>query len=70
MKLTGTLTREFFGGEVWVLRTDDGGQYQLTGQVPDKLDGQRVKVKAEPSPQSFGFSMVGEILEVQTIRSA
>ena len=70
MKLTGPLTREFFGGEVWVLRTDEGAQYQLAGKVPASLEGQRVKVKAKPSENAFGIGMVGDILDVQDIKGA
>lgn len=70
MTLTGTLSREFFGGEVWVLRTDDGGQYQLAGSVPAKFEGKRVKVDATPSNNNFGISMVGQVLDLQSIKSA
>ena len=70
MNLTGMLTREFFGGEVWVLRTDDGAQYQLTGEVPAHLEDQRVKVKASPSENAFGIGMIGQILDVTSIEAA
>lgn len=69
MKLTGTLTREFFGGEVWVLRTDEGAQYQLTGDVPAALEGHRVNVQAEPSDNAFGIGMIGPILDVQSVEA-
>ena len=67
MNLTGTLTREFFGGEVWVLRTAEGAQYQLTGDIPEALEGHRVSVQAKPSDNAFGIGMIGPILDVQSI---
>ncbi|MCB9759007.1 MAG: hypothetical protein H6739_04140 [Alphaproteobacteria bacterium] len=70
MKLVGQLTKEFFGGEVWVLRTDDGATYQLSGSIPSKLENRRVRVSARPSEASFGFSMVGQILDVRRIAEA
>lgn len=70
MKLTGELTREFFGGDVWVLRTDDGQSFQLTGEIPEDLLDRRVDVEADRSEQAFGFAMVGEILEVRLIKPA
>ena len=70
MKLTGTLTREFFGGEIWVLRTDDGGQFQLVGKVPQGMEGARVRVKARPSDNNFGVSMVGPIVDLVSIKPA
>ena len=70
MKLTGVLTRQFFGGPVWVLQADGGAQYQLKGKVPEKYEGQRVQVEAEPAEQGFGLSMVGEVLEVKRVSAA
>ncbi|MCP4803964.1 MAG: hypothetical protein GY913_08975 [Proteobacteria bacterium] len=67
MTLVGTLKREFFGGPVWVLTADDGASYQLKGKVPDDLEGRRVRVSASKAEQGFGFSMVGEVLEVRSV---
>ena len=69
MKLTGTLTREFFGGNVWVLRADDGASYELKGKVPEKLEGCRVVVRARKARSQFGISMIGEILETSSIEA-
>ena len=68
MKLRGRLTRQFFGGEVWVLQADDGAQYQLQGRVPERLDGKQVEVDAAPARQNMGFSMVGDIVDVKSIK--
>jgi len=65
--LTGTLAREFFGGPIWVLRSDDGAAYQLNGTVPDELEGCRVKIKAKKAKGQHGISMIGEILDVSSV---
>ncbi len=70
MKLTGTLTRQFFGGPVWVLQADGGASYQLKGKVPEALEGRRVEVEGVAAEQGFGLSMVGEVLEVKRIAAA
>ncbi|MED5369939.1 MAG: DUF5818 domain-containing protein [Myxococcota bacterium] len=69
MTLQGTLSREFFGGEVWVLRTQDGQAYQLQGQVPPKLEGKQVEVIGEASDAAFGVAMVGPILDIKRLRA-
>lgn len=70
MSVVGTLTREFFGGPIWVLRSDDGASYQLNGKVPDELEGRRVKVKAKKARSQHGISMIGEILLLSSIEAA
>ena len=67
MELTGELRREFFGGDVWVLRTDDGQSYQLNGEIPETLLDRRVQVEASRAEAAFGFAMVGAILDVRRI---
>jgi hypothetical protein len=68
--LNGKLEKQFFGGEVWVLHAEGGAQYQLKGAIPDGLEGQQVRVEARPAAQGFGFSMVGEVLNVKKIEKA
>lgn len=70
MNLVGTLERQFFGGPVWVLKAEDGAQYQLQGSIPDRLDGEKVQVRGQPSAQGFGFSMVGDVIDVERIKKA
>lgn len=70
MNLKGTLQRQFFGGEVWVLDAEDGARYQLVGRIPEELAGKKVKVKGKPSPNNMGFSMVGDVLDVSRIEKA
>lgn len=66
----GTLRREFFGGEIWVLRTPDGQAYQLQGKIPSALEGKQVQVKGSASDKAFGIAMVGPILDVERIQVA
>ena len=67
MKLSGKLSRTFLGGPVWVLKSDDGKQYQLQGKIPGGLDGKSVIVQGQLSDSQFGISMVGDIVEVKSI---
>ncbi len=66
---TGTLKREFFGGEIWVLRTGAGQAYQLQGKIPPALENKQVKVKGSASDAAFGIAMVGPILDVESIQA-
>ena len=66
----GTLKREFFGGEIWVLRTKGGQAYQLQGKIPAELEDSQVKVQGSASDAAFGIAMVGPILDVQRIERA
>ena len=66
----GTLKREFFGGEIWVLRAKDGKAYQLQGKIPAELENSQVKVKGSASDAAFGIAMVGPILDVERIERA
>ena len=70
MKVTGELSKEFFGGDVWVLRVPGGATYELKGSIPSKLEGRTVTVQASPAEAQMGFSMIGEILQVSAIREA
>ena len=70
MELKGTLERQFFGGEIWVLNAEGGGVYQLKGKIPGKLDGKRVKVSGAPAATDVSFSMAGEIFDVKRIEKA
>lgn len=70
MDLSGTLRREDFVGETWILDTDTGERFQLVGEIPGALAGKRVKVSGHRSSAGFGFAMVGEVIEVRSIRAA
>ena len=64
----GRLERMFFGGWTWVLHADDGQQYQLTEDLPEEADGDRVVVEGTVDDSAMGFSMVGPILKVARLR--
>ena len=59
MKLKGTLSRTDVEGGHWLLKADDGEQYQLTGDVNAAKDGQRVEVEGKVDKQAMGFGMMG-----------
>lgn len=69
MKLSGRLSREFFGGDVWVLRASDGAQFQLLGEIPSGLDGKDVEVEGRLGEGEMGIAMVGDIVHVRSIRA-
>jgi hypothetical protein len=59
MKLKGKLTRTEVEGGHWLLETDSGDRYQLTGAVTDAKDGIRVEVEGKVDKQAMGFGMIG-----------
>jgi hypothetical protein len=69
MKLTGTIRRTELEGGHWVLHTDKGEQYQLTGATDDAKDGMRAEVEGKVDKQAMGFGMVGPHFTVQKIKA-
>ena len=67
MKLKGTIERSDLEGGHWVLKTDSGEQYQLTGSVAGAKDGMRAEVEGKVDKQAMGFGMVGPQFAVQKI---
>jgi hypothetical protein len=59
MKLKGTLTRTDIEGGHWLLRTEGGEQYQLSGAITGAKDGLRVEVEGKVDKQAMGFGMMG-----------
>jgi len=59
MKLKGTIRHTDVEGGHWVLVTDDGDQYQLTGHLMSAKDGLRAEVEGQVDKQAMGFGMVG-----------
>jgi len=59
MKLKGTLTRTDVEGGHWLLKTDSGEEYQLTGSITGATDGQRVEVEGKVDKNAMGFAMMG-----------
>lgn len=68
--LVGTLRREQFVDETWILDADDGQSYQLVGEIPSGLIGRKVRVQGERADAGFGFAMAGEVIAVRAIRPA
>ena len=67
MKLKGTITRTDIEGGAWLLKADDGEQYQLTGKVEGAQDGQRVEVEGNVDKNAMGFGMMGAHFTVQKL---
>ena len=69
-KFEGTLKHEDLGTGVWVLELADGEKLTLVGEIPDKLDGQRVTVQGR-EVEAMGFAMVGgRTIEVSQVAAA
>ena len=65
-KFTGRVSRSDLEGGHWVLVTDQGVTYQLTGGGPDLLkDGARAEVEGRIATRAMGIAMLGDILEVK-----
>lgn len=67
MKLKGTITRTDLEGGAWLLKADDGNQYQLTGTVDGAKDGMRVEVEGKVDKNAMGFGMMGPQFAVQKL---
>lgn len=67
MKLKGTISRSDLEGGQWILKTDSGDQYQLTGTLTAAKDGMRAEVEGKVDKQAMGFGMVGPQFAVQKI---
>jgi len=59
MKLKGVLTHSDVEGGHWLLKTDSGEEYQLTGAIKDAKDGIRVEVEGNVDKQAMGIAMMG-----------
>lgn len=69
-KYEGTLKHEDLGTGVWVLETGDGERLTLMGDIPAKLEGQRVTVQGK-EVEAMGFAMVGgRTIEVSQVAAA
>lgn len=69
MKLTGTILRSDLEGGHWVLKTDGGDQYQLTGSLDGIKDGMRAEVEGKVDKQAMGFGMMGPHFAVQRLKT-
>ena len=69
MKITGTIRRSDLEGGHWVLKTDGGDQYQLTGAVDGVKDGMRAEVEGKVDKQAMGIGMMGPHFSVQKLKA-
>jgi len=69
MKLTGTIRRTDLEGGHWVMHTEAGEQYQLTGQLDAVKDGMRAEVEGKVDKQAMGFGMVGPQFAVTKLKA-
>jgi hypothetical protein len=67
MKLKGTIRRSDLEGGQWVLETDSGERYQLSGALGDCKDGLAVEVEGKVDKGAMGIGMMGPQLAVQKI---
>ena len=67
MKLKGTIRRSDLEGGHWVLETEGGERYQLTGSLTDCKDGMAAEVEGKVDKGAMGIGMTGPQLAVQKI---
>jgi hypothetical protein len=67
MKLKGTIRRTDLEGGHWVLETEGGERYQLTGALESCKDGLLANVEGSVNRNAMGFGMTGPQLTVQKI---
>ena len=69
MKLQGTVSRTDVEGGAWLLKTDNGDQYQLTGATKELKDGTRVEVEGKVDKNAMGFTMMGAQFNVTKLKA-
>ncbi len=67
MKLKGTIRRSDLEGGHWVLHTDSGDQYQLTGSISGAKDGMKAEVEGKVEKDMMGIGMTGPHFTVQKL---
>ena len=67
MKVKGTIRRSDLEGGHWVLETDSGEHYQLTGSLGGAKDGQAVEIEGKVEKDAMGIGMTGPQLHVQKL---
>jgi len=67
MKLKGTIRRSDLEGGHWVLETDGGERYQLTGAITGCKDGMAAEVEGKVDKGAMGIGMTGPQLAVAKI---
>ena len=64
MKLKGTIRRSQLEGGLWLLETDKGENYQLSGDLKAAKDGLEVEVEGKVDKGAMGIGMAGPQLVV------
>lgn len=67
MKLKGTIRRNDLAGGHWVIETEGGETYQLTGSIDAAKDGMRAEVEGKVDKQAMGIGMTGPHFAVQKL---
>jgi len=67
-KLVGTIRRSDLEGGLWILESEDGGRYQLQGQVGALKDGARAEIHGKVERDAFGIGMSGPIVTVSKVQ--
>ena len=70
MKLKGTIRRSDLEGGHWVLETEGGDRYQLTGSLGGCKDGMVAEVEGKVDKNAMGIGMTGPQLSVQKITAS
>ena len=69
MKLKGTIRRSDLEGGHWVLETEGGERYQLTGTLGDCKDGLVAEVEGKVDKNAMSFGMGGAQFTVSKLTS-
>ena len=67
MKLKGTIRRNDLEGGHWVMETDKGETYQLSGSLDGAKDGLACEVEGKVDKGAFGIGMTGPQFSVQKL---
>lgn len=69
MKLKGTIRRNDLEGGHWVIETDKGETYQLTGSLAECKDGMKAEVEGKVDKGAMGIGMTGPHFAVQSLKA-
>jgi hypothetical protein len=67
MKVSGTIRRNDLEGGHWVLETDAGERYQLSGEVAALQDGLKAEVTGDVERNMMGIGMTGPMFKVKKV---
>ena len=67
MKVSGTIRRNDLEGGHWVLETEAGERYQLSGEVAAFQDGLKAEVTGDVERNMMGIGMTGPMFKVKKV---